>query len=466
MEKIVSRAKENRDLTKGNLIRKIFIYLIPLFLANVLQLLFTTMDLFTVTHFGEGNLSSGAIGATNNLINLILCVFWGITSGASVVIANAKGAKDYEKITKAIGSSVLIMIIASIVVLFFGLSTARPLLVLIDTREEFIEKSTLYLTVFFLGTPFNLLYNMGASILRAFGDTRRPFVAVLISGIINVSLNFALVSSLDVLGVAIATISSQAVAMVIVFIFLIKDKRLAGNFYFRHLKIYKEESLDILRLGLTSGLQAFIFNFTNVNVQKCVNELGSAAVIGKAAASNIEGYEYALLNSISQTCLVSCSQNYGAKDKNRIKKSLLITVLMELILVTLFNGIILILNKPLLGIFIAQGEPTTEMALEFGLSSLFILGLPYAACGISECFANYLRGMKYAIAPTLVSLACIVGLRMIFITFIFNQSAFHNYEALMSIYPISWVLCHIVYAPVLFIITKKAFRKIDNSNLI
>lgn len=461
MELVKDKGKENRDLTKGNLFKKIIIYLIPLFLANALQLLFTTMDLFAVSHFGGGNLSSGAIGATNNLINLILCVFWGITSGASVVIANAKGAKDYEKINRAIGNSVLLMFIASIAVLIFGLFMSRPLLVLLGTGSEFIEKSTQYLLIYFLGTPFNLLYNMGASTLRAFGDTRRPFIAVIISGVVNIGLNFALVSSLDVMGVAIATISSQAVAMLIVFFYLIKDKRLCGNFQFKYLKFYKDESADILRLGLTSGLQSFIFNFTNVNVQKCVNELGAAAVIGKSAASNVEGYEYALLNSISQTCLVSTSQNFGAKDKQRVKQSLLICLLLEVVLVTVFDAIILLANRPLLSIFIASGEETTAQAMKYAFSSLLILGLPYAICGLSECFAGYLRGMKYAVAPTIVSLICIVGLRMAYIFGLFNIPYFHTFDWLMSIYPFSWILCQFVYIPTVLSLSKKAFKKIS-----
>ena len=461
----MDKARENRDLTKGNLLKKLIIYLLPLFLANILQLLFTTMDLFTVTHFGGGNISSGAIGATGSLINLILCTFWGITGGASIVIANAKGAKDYDKVTRSIGSCILIILICGLVVLVFGAILAKPLLQLLKTSDEFIDKSTTYLTIYFLGAPFNLLYNAGAAILRAFGDTKRPLIAVVISGIINVGLNFSMVFTLDVAGVAIATIASQAIAMLVVFYYLMFDKKLTANFKLKYLRFYKDESLDILRLGLTTGLQSFIFNFTNVNIQMCTNVLGPEAVIGKAASGNIDGYEYALLNSISTTCMVAVGQNYGAKDVDRMKKTLLYSILMELVIVTIFDCIIVLCRNPLLSIFISKDEPNAKAAIELATQALMIIGLPYALCGIPECCSGYLRGMKYSVAPTLVSLGCIVGFRLFFIYALFDIEYFHNFMWLMLTYPISWTLCCLVYIPVCIKLSKKKFKYLRELSL-
>jgi len=453
MDKVLG--KQRRDFTKGNLLHKILWHLIPLVLSNFLQLLFTTMDIFTVTHFGGGNISSGAIGATSNLVNLILCVFWGLTAGISVVLGNAKGSGDYDKITRTMGTSIIVMAIASVIVVILGVFLSRPLLLALGTGPEFIDKSTQYLTIFFIGAPLNLLFNTGASFFRSMGDTRRPLIAIAISGVVNIGLNFLLVAKLDVAGVAIATIASQGVAMVIIFCYLLFDKRLTTNFKLKNIRLHKQETIEILKHGLSSGLQAFIFNFTNVNIQKCFNELGEAAVIGKAASSSVQGYQYALLNSISQTCMVAVSQNYGAKDKKRTEKSFFICALLELAIVTVFDAIIFLLKDPILSIFINPAEANAAAAKEIAVMSLIIIGLPYAICGVAECFTSFLRGMKKPLVPTIVSLACIVGARMIFIWFLFPIEYFHNHIWVYLTYPISWILCCIVYIPITLKVKKK-----------
>ena len=457
------RAKENRDLTKGNLFKKLIIYVVPLFLANALSLLFTTMDLFTVARFGGGNISSGAIGACSSLINLVLAFFWGLTNGASVIVGNAKGAKDYDKCTRAIGTSVLLTIFLGVIIMILGAIFAKPLLQLLQTPDQFLDKSTLYLTIYFIGTPFNLLFNIGASVLRALGDSKRPLVAVTVAGVINVGLNFLLVIpfKMDVMGVAIATVASQAISMFIVFLFLMKDKKLASNFHFKYLRYNKEEAKDIIRIGLASGLQSLIFNITNVLIQVSVNGLSDAAVVGKAAGSNVEGYEYALLNAISNGCTVATSQNYGAKDKKRVKHSLRNSIIFELIAVTAFDGIILALANPILRIFIAPGEATSQEATQYAIQMLMIMGLPYALCGIAECFTGYLRGMKYSLVPTLVSLICIVGVRLIYIYAMFPLEQFHSFSGLMWTYPVSWTLCCLVYIPISIVLSKRKFKEID-----
>lgn len=455
------RAKENRDLTKGDLFKKLVIYILPLFLSSVLTLLFTTMDLFTVAHFGDGNVSSGSIGATSSLINLILAFFWGLSTGASVVIGNAKGAKDINKISRAVGTCIFLTIFMGIIIMIFGAIFARPLLVLLKTDSAFIDRATLYLTIYFIGAPFNLLYNAGAAILRALGDSKRPLVAVAIAGVINVGLNFLTVIAfdMDVAGVAIATVASQVISMVIVFWYLMKDKRLAANFELKRLRYYKEEAKDIIRIGLASGLQGLIFNITNVLIQVAVNKISVAAVIGKAAGSSVEGYEYALLNSISNGCTVAVSQNYGAKDKDRIKKSLFLCIIFELVAVTAFDAIVLTLSNPILSLFIASGETTTAEATKYATSSLIILGMPYALCGIAECFTGYLRGMKYSVVPTTVSLVFIVGVRIIYIYTLFTVPPFNTFEGLMWIYPVSWTLCCLTYIPVCIYFSKKKFAE-------
>ena len=458
-------AKQNRDLTSGNLLKKIIIYTIPLFLGSALSLLFTTVDLVTVAQFGGGNNSSAAVGATNSLINIILALFWGLTAGAGVVIANAKGAHDVPKVTRSIGTTILLTFFVGIGVMILGTIFSKVMLQWLQTPENLLDLSTQYLTIYFIGAPFNLLYNAGAGILRALGDTKRPFYAILIGGVVNIGLDLLMVFppfSMDVKGVAIATVASQAVCMVIVFLYLMKDKRLSANFSFKYLKIYKEECRDILRIGIASALQSLIFNITNVLIQASTNALSVEAVIGKSAASSIEGYQYALLNSISSCCSVAVAQNYGAKDKKRIKNSLYYSIYIELIAVTVFDLIIIALHGPLLSIFINQGEPTTEEATRLAFNSMLIMGIPYALCGIAECFTSYLRGLKYSIVPTTVSLICIVGIRIVYIFTLFTfVPFFHTFEALIWIYPVSWLACCLVYIPVCIHFSKKSFKKLD-----
>ncbi|MCQ2795892.1 MAG: MATE family efflux transporter [Bacilli bacterium] len=453
----------NKDFTTGNLAKKIVLYFIPVFLSAALSLLFTTMDLFTVAQFGDGNLSSGAIGSTVSLINIILSVFIGLSSGASVVVANAKGENNKEKLLKSIGTTILLTIFLGIAIQIFGVFCSRPLLILLNTDTQLLDKASLYLFIYFIGAPFNLLFQCGAAIFRALGDSKRPLVAILAGGIINIAFNFMTVIGfhLDVAGVAIATVASQIISTIIVFLFLFKDKQFKLHFSFRHIRYHHDVGRDIIRLGIASALQSLIFNITNVAIQASINSISTAAVIGKSAAANIEGYEYALLNSISITCSITTAQNYGAKNKERVKKSLIYCIIYELVVVTLTDLIIFLLRDPLLKLFITQNEATTADAMHYGYLYLLIIGIPYAICGIAECFSGYLRGLKYSLTPTLVSLFSIVGFRLIFIFCFFNLlPQFHNFESLMALYPLSWTLCCLIYIPITIVYTKRTFTKI------
>ena len=286
------------DMTQGALLPEILLFSGPLILTGILQLLYNAADVVVVGRFA-GATSLAAVGSTGSLINLIINIFMGLSVGASVMVARYYGAGDARSVRDVVHTSILVALISGIAVGIFGFFMAKPILRLMDSPEDVIDLAALYVKIYFLGMPFNLLYNFGAGILRAIGDTKRPLYYLIISGAVNVALNLLLVIvfHLDVAGVAIATIVSQAVSMTLVLLCLIRTDG-AIHLDLRRLRIKKKALLGILQVGLPAGLQGSLFSISNVLIQSSVNSFQSTAMAGNAAASNIEGFVYTAMNAI------------------------------------------------------------------------------------------------------------------------------------------------------------------------
>ena len=452
---------ERNDLTSGNLLKKLILYSLPILITSLLSLLFTTVDLLTVSWFGEnGAHSMAAIGTNNSAINLLIGLFLGLGTGANIVVANAKGIGDKVKAFRSTESSIVLAFIAGIIIGIVGWFVAEPILVAINCSPDLLEDATLYLRIYLAGSPIILIYNFGSAILRAYGDSRRPLYALLISGVVNVGLNFlfVLVFHMEVLGVALGTILSQLVGAGAVIYFLRFDKRIYVNLHFSKLKLYKDETLEILKLGMSAGLQAVVFNITNVVIQGAVNSFGTLATAGNSASNTIEGYQYLVLNSISTAGMTFIAQNNGARKKENVLKGLKYILLLELIVPTVIGLFIFFLRRPLMMIFISQDEEGFEQILEYGYGRIMVVSLTYFLCGINDSLSAYYRGLKYAFFPTIVSLFAIVGFRLLFIFTIFRLDFFHNLYWLFATYPFSWTISIIIYS---IFFKKKSQRVFD-----
>ena len=281
-----------------------------------------------------------AIGSTGSITHLLVNLFMGISIGVNVVVARNIGMKDEEGVDKAIHTAIALSFISGVGLSVIGFFLSPFLLSLMDTPSDVIDKSVLYMRIIFIGQPFNLIYNFASAILRADGDTKRPLFYLTFAGVLNVILNliFVIIFKMDVAGVALATIISQAVSAFLVMNTLYKGSD-SVKFYFSHLTMDGKKLKDILYMGVPAGLQSVLFSISNVLIQSSVNSFGSLAVAGNTAANSIDGFLYTVNNCLAQTNLSFVSQNYGARKKERIlpimKSSIIITVTSSMILGTI-----------------------------------------------------------------------------------------------------------------------------------
>lgn len=456
---------DRNDLTTGNLFKKLVLYAIPILITSILSMLFTTVDLLTVSWLGEGASSMAAIGTNNSAINLLIGLFLGLGTGANIVAANAKGIGDKVKAFRTTQSAMVLALIAGLLIAFIGWFVAEPILKAMNCDPSLLDKATTYLRVYLAGSPIILVYNFGAAILRAYGDSRRPLYALIFSGIINVGLNilFVVGCKWDVFGVALGTILSQVGGAAAVIYFLHHDKHMFVNFRFSKLKLYKQETIEILRLGISAGLQSVVFNVTNVVIQASINSFGPLATAGSSASSTIEGYQYLVLNALSSATMTFIAQNNGARKKENVLKGLKYAIFLQVTIPTIVGLFIFLLRRPLMMLLISQDEEGFEQILEYGYARIIIISLTYFICGINESLSAYYRGLKYSFFPTIVTLSGVVGFRLLFIFTIFRLEVFHNLYWLFATYPISWSICIIIYLCFFKSKSKKVFETYDEA---
>lgn len=433
-------AKTNEiNMTEGNLFRKLIVYSLPLILSGVLQLFYSATDLIVCGSFGSGH-STAAISSTSALVNLITNLFLGLSVGANVLMARCYGSENREKGQRVVYTAMIYALVFGVVIGAFGFLTSRVFLEWMGSPEDTIELSAQYLKIYFLGLPFSMIYNFGAALLRATGDTKRPFIALCASGIFNVGLDllFVIVFGMDVAGVAIATVIAQGVAALAVLVFLLLNKGFF-RFRFREVRFYAKEGREIVAIGLPAGLQGAIFSLSNVIIQSSINSLGTDVMDGNGAASSLEGFIYTAMNSVAQACVAFISANYGAKKKKNIIKvfryALLIIFLMDLFV----GGAIVLARKPLIGLYVQ-----TEEAVAAAETRLLLIAGTYFLCGFMDTMAYSLRGIGYSLTPTIITLLGACGLRMVWVFVFFPMPALHSIFGLTLSYPVSWLLTLLV----------------------
>jgi len=445
---IGKRTKKEVNMIEGPLFGKILMFALPLMLSGILQLLYNAADTIVVGRFAaNGQTALAAVGSTGAITNLIVNLFIGLSVGTSVAVSHALGAKNDDDVHKLVHTSILTSIIGGIIVSFIGIGLAKPLLMLMDTPDTVIKHSTLYMRIIFCGMPAQMLYNYGAAILRAKGDTQRPLLILSLTGIVNVLLNLVLVIGfhLDVAGVAIATITSQYLSAIMSTVFLIRDTGVC-HLDLKKLHIDRRSFLRILRIGLPAGIQGMAFSISNVLIQSSVNSFGETAMAGNTAGSNLDGFIYIALNSLYHAALTFTGQNVGAKKWKRLNIVLIDCVIIVLVVGLAMGFAIFFFGEPLLSIY-APGEPDV---IEWGMIRVTYLATTYFLCGIMEVGCGMLRGIGQSFTSMIISLTGTCALRVLWIYTIF--AANHTMQVLYLSYPVSWVItlavdfiCYVIF---------------------
>jgi len=419
------------NMTEGPLIPKLLTFSLPLMLTGILQLLYNAADVIVVGNYA-GHEALAAVSSTGSLINLLVNVFMGLSVGASVVIARHYGAGDIQRMRRAEHTSMTLALFMGIGVGLFGFWMARPMLEWMDSPRDVIDGASLYVRIYFIGMPANMLYNFGAATLRALGDTRRPLYYLMISGLVNVVLNLVLVigAHMDVAGVAVATVASQVVSMVLVLFCLFRSQGVM-KLELRECRIDRRSLGEIIRVGLPAGLQGSLFSISNVLIQSSVNSFNSIVVAGNGVASNIEGFVYTAMNAQYQADMTFASQNYGAGRTDRVRKTMWCCLGIVTVIGLGLGLLVLALGPQLMGLY--NGDPDV---IASGLIRMRIILPTYFLCGLMDVMVGQLRGIGYSVLPMIVSLTGACLLRIVWIMTVF--AADRTLTTLYLSYPVSW----------------------------
>lgn len=432
---IVSNKKYAMDMCEGPVLKKMLLFALPLMVSSLLQLLFNAADIIVVGRFAGDN-SLAAVGSTTSLINLLVNLFIGLSVGANVLVAQFFGAKREEDLSLTVHTALAISFISGILLTIIGVIGAPHILSLMKTPKAVLDLAVVYLRIYFVGMTPMMVYNFGAAILRAVGDTKRPLYYLMTAGVINVLFNlfFVIVMKWDVFGVGLATTISQTVSAALVLRCLMREQS-GIRVWIKKIRIYKDKLFRIMQIGLPAGFQGILFSLSNVVIQSSVNLFGETIVAGNSAAANIEGFVYVAMNTFHQASISFTSQNYGAKKYNRINK-----ILFSALGCVIVVGIVLGMGAVAAGPVLLSLYTKNPDVIAAGMVRLRFICLTYALCGVMDVMVGSLRGMGYSVVPMIFSLLGACATRLIWLATVFQIEAFHTIETVYIIYPISWIL--------------------------
>ena len=443
--------QSNKIMLHGPLLSSIVFYTIPIILTSLLQLLFNAADLIVVGRFC-GSISVAAVGATGAITNLMVNFFIGLSVGAGVGVAHGLGSREEQVVHCTVHTAIPTALFSGVILTVFGISFSETFLRMMDTPETVLPLSSVYMKIYFAGITFTMVYNFCAAILRAAGDTKSPLVYLSFAGVVNVVLNlfFVRVLHMNVAGVALATIISQAISAVLVTRALMRRTD-ACQLILKKMRIYKPQLQKMLRIGLPAGIQSSLFSISNVLIQSSVNSFGDVLMSGNAASANIEGFVYVCLNAFHQTAVNFIGQNAGARQYKRVYKTLMICLGCVTVVGLGMGFLAYSLGPTLLSIYITDSPE----AISYGMLRLGYICLPYFICGLMDVTTGALRGLGASMAPMIISVLGVCGLRIGWIYTIFQIPQYHTPQCLYFSYLVSWTITFIIQ----FIAFKVVFRK-------
>lgn len=443
------------DMCNGPLLSKILLFSVPLMMSGILQLLFNAADIIVVGRFA-GSSALAAVGSTSSLINLLINVFVGLSVGVNVLVAKYYGGQREKDMSETVHTAVLTSLLSGLFLVILGGIAARPLLHLMGTPDDVLDQAVLYMRIYFLGMPVLMVYNFGAAILRAIGDTRRPLYFLFMAGVVNVALNlfFVIGLGMGVDGGGWATVISEHVSALLVLKSLMEAPG-ALKLNLKELRIHPKKLKRIVKIGLPAGMQGAIFSISNVLIQSSVNSFGSIAMAGNTASANIEGFVYTAMNAVYQTNLSFTSQNLGGRKYSRINRIMYICLAVVTVVGITLGITAVLAGDLLLGIYSSDAQ-----VLRYGMLRLEIICGTYFLCGIMDCMVGSLRGLGYSVIPMFVSLTGACGFRVLWVFTVF--AAYRSLDVLYLSYPVSWAITAIAH----MITFRKIRRKIPRQDAV
>ena len=448
-------AKKNKyeiDMCNGTIMDKLISFSLPLMLSGILQLMFNAVDIIVVGRF-SGSQALAAVGSTSALINVFTNLFIGISLGANVLTARFYAAGREKEVSETVHTAITLALVSGIVMALVGLVFSKGALALMGTPDDVIGLSALYMRIYFLGMPFFMLYNYGAAILRAVGDTKRPLLFLMIAGVLNACLNMVLVIvfKLGVAGVAIATVISQMISCVLVLRCLCRSES-SYRLRFSELGMKAYYLKQIFSVGVPAGIQSTVINFSNVLLQSSVNSFGSTAMAGYTAANNLLGFLYVSVNSITQACMSFTSQNYGVGKLKRMDRVLADCMILSVVVAVVLGCVCYGFGPEILQIYTEDSE-----VIACGMEILAYTTITYFLCGWMDLFPGALRGMGYSAVPMVLSVIGTVGTRVVWIFGIFP---YHRSLAILFIsYPASWIITIVLQVICFYFVRRRVHRR-------
>lgn len=446
-----SAKKYQIDMTRGPLFSKIIRFSVPLMFSYVLQMLFNTADLIVVGRFASSE-ALAAVGATSGLTVLVLNIFFGLAVGVNVLTARFIGAKDRKNISATVHTAAAVGLYGGILMAAIGILASRPMLQLMATPDNILDKSTLYMQLYCAGIPFMVFYNFGSAVMRAQGDTRRPLIFMVIAGIINVLLNlfFVLVFHMDAGGVALATLLANAVSALLI-LAVQTGARDSSRLIWRKIRIQGAIFKEMLKIGLPAGIQGSFFSISNITIQSSINSFGALAIAGNTAAQSLEGLVLCGSSSFYYTAISFMGQNHGARKYKRIVRSIFWCLACTIVFSLVAGLTFCLTGNTVLKIY----NPDPEV-IRWGMIRVKILFSTYFLCGIMDAISGSLRGLGHSLKPTVVTLLGVCAFRIAWVLWIFPHD--RTMENLMLSYPVSWTLVSVVNGMILYVVCRKLFR--------
>ena len=451
-ERTVKKNKYEIDMCNGSIMDKLISFSLPLMLSGILQLMFNAVDIVVVGRF-SGSQALAAVGSTTALINIFTNLFIGISLGANVLAARFYASGKEKEMSETVHTAITLALISGIIMAGVGLLLAKLALELMGTPSDVIELSTLYMRIYFCGMPFFMLYNYGAAILRAVGDTKRPLIFLIISGVANAGLNMILVIifHMGVAGVGIGTVISQLISCILVLRCLYKSEG-CYQLRFSKLRIQKVYLRQIFQVGIPAGIQSTVINFSNALLQSSVNSFGSTAMAGYTAANNILGFLYVSVNAVTQACMSFTSQNYGVGKYKRMDRVLINCLILSVVI----SGV-LGCGSYAFGTEILKVYTENPKVIQCGLEILSMTTITYFLCGIMDLFPGALRGMGRSGVPMILSIIGTVGTRIVWIFMLFPQH--RSLKFLFISYPASWLFTIVMQVICFYFVRKQVHAK-------
>ena len=455
----MKKNKYEIDMCNGTIMDKLISFSLPLMLSSILQLMFNAVDIIVVGRF-SGSQALAAVGSTTALINIFTNLFIGISLGANVLAARYYAAGRDKEMSEAVHTAITLALISGILMAFVGFGAARGALGIMDTPGDVIGQATLYMRIYFLGMPFFMLYNYGAAILRAVGDTKRPLVFLAVAGMANVALDLLLVIviPLGVAGVAVGTVTSQMISCILVLRCLHKSE---GSYQIRfsRLTIKGVYLKRIFQVGIPAGIQSTVINFSNALLQSSVNSFGSTAMAGYTAANNILSFLYVSVNAVTQACMSFTSQNYSVGKQKRMDRVLLDCMVLSAGVAGVLGVGAYVFGSQILKIYTSEPD-----VIQCGLEILAITTVPYFLCGIMDLLPGALRGMGRSAVPMVLSVIGTVGIRILWVYVFFPQH--RSLYFLFISYPGSWIVTIAMQAACFIFVRKQCIRQLKTAGML